>query len=132
MVRYIGLAVHKQFIEICILDGSGKPIFRGKTTCRREELQKFVEANLKRTDRVALESTTNTWPVVEILRPQVAQVVVGNSLKIKAIAEAKVKTDKVDAEVLSQLLRCDNRRRSGSPTTERGKCGPGSRTAVPS
>jgi hypothetical protein len=28
-------------------------------------------------------------------------------LKTKAIAEAKVKTDKVDAEVLAQLLRCD-------------------------
>ncbi|WP_145286175.1 IS110 family RNA-guided transposase [Pirellulimonas nuda] len=28
-------------------------------------------------------------------------------MKTKAIAEAKVKTDKVDAEVLAQLLRCD-------------------------
>lgn len=28
-------------------------------------------------------------------------------MKTRAIAEAKVKTDKVDAEVLSQLLRCD-------------------------
>jgi transposase len=107
MVRYIGLDVHKQFIEVCILDGSGKSIFRGQTSCRREELQKFVKANLKRTDRVALESTTNTWPVVEIIRPHVAQIVVGNPLKIKAIAEAKVKTDKVHAEVLAQLLRCD-------------------------
>lgn len=31
----------------------------------------------------------------------------GNPLKTKAIAEAKVKTDKVDALVLAQLLRCD-------------------------
>jgi transposase len=30
-----------------------------------------------------------------------------NPMKTKAIAEAKVKTDKVDAEVLAQLLRCD-------------------------
>lgn len=107
MVRYIGLDVHKRFIEVCILDESGKPIFRGKTGCLREEIQKFAQAKLKRTDRVALEATTNTWPVVEILRPLVSQVVVGNPLKIKAIAEAKVKTDKVDAEVLAQLLRCD-------------------------
>jgi transposase len=34
-------------------------------------------------------------------------VVVSNPLKTKAIAEAKIKTDKVDAEVLAQLLRCD-------------------------
>lgn len=35
------------------------------------------------------------------------QIVIGNPLKTKAIAEAKIKTDKVDAEVLAQLLRCD-------------------------
>ena len=70
-------------------------------------LIRFAKAKLKRTDQVALESTTNTWPVVEILRPFVAQIVVGNPLKIKAIAEAKIKTDKVDAEVLAQFLRCD-------------------------
>jgi transposase len=57
---------------------------------------------------VALESTTNTWPVVDVPRPFVAKIVVGNPLKIKAIAEAKIKTDKVDAEVLAQLLRCDS------------------------
>jgi transposase len=107
MVRYIGLDVDKRFIEVCILDGSGKPAFRGKASCVREELIRFAKAKLKRTDQVALESTTNTWPVVEILRPFVARIVVGNPLKTKAIAEAKVKTDKVDAEVLAQLLRCN-------------------------
>lgn len=56
---------------------------------------------------MALEATTNTWAVVELLRPHVKQIVIGNPLKTKAIAEAKIKTDKVDAEVLAQLLRCD-------------------------
>lgn len=107
MVRYIGLDVHKRFIEVCILDASGKPVFRAKTSCQREELQRFAKARFKRTDRVALEATTNTRPVVEILQPFVAEIVVGNPLKIKAIAEAKIKTDKVDATVLAQLLRCD-------------------------
>ncbi len=107
MTRYVGMDVHKQFIEVCILDEAGKPLFRGRTSCRRDDLLAFAKAKLTSTDRVALEATTNTWPVVEILRPLVAQVVVGNPLKTKAIAEAKVKTDKVDAEVLAQLLRCD-------------------------
>lgn len=84
-----------------------KPTFRGKTGCTRDELVAFAKSKLKPTDQVALESTTNAWPVVEILRPFVARIVVGNPLKTKAIAEAKVKSDKVDAEVLAQLLRCD-------------------------
>jgi hypothetical protein len=33
-------------------------------------------------------------------------VAIANPLKVKAIAEAETKTDKVDAEVLAQLLRC--------------------------
>jgi transposase len=77
MVRYIGLDIHKRFIEVCILDESGKPVFRGKTGCLREEIQKFAQAKLKRTDRVALDAKANTSPVMEILRPLVSKVVVG-------------------------------------------------------
>ncbi len=107
MIRYVGLDVHKRFIEVCILDGQGKVLFRGRADCERERWNDSPAGDLKKTDRVALEATTNTWPIVEILRPFVAAIVVGNPLKTKAIAEAKVKTDKVDAEVLAQLLRCD-------------------------
>src|SRR6478735_8831747 len=107
MARYVGLDVHKHFIEVCTLNSQGKIIFRGRTGCLRPELVAFARANLKRTDRIALEATTNTWAVVDVLRPFVSEIVVGNPLKTRAIAEAKVKTDKVDAEVLAQLLRCD-------------------------
>jgi len=31
----------------------------------------------------------------------------GPTLKVKAIAEAKIKTDKIDATTLAHLLRCD-------------------------
>jgi len=42
-----------------------------------------------------------------LLEPRVARVVVSNPMKTRAIAEAKVKTDKVDAAVLAQLLAAD-------------------------
>jgi transposase len=69
-------------------------------------LLKFAE-ELTKDDSVALEVTTNAWAVADLIQPFVGRVVVSNPLKTKAIAEAKVKTDKVDAEVLAQLLRCD-------------------------
>ena len=56
---------------------------------------------------IGLGSGRAVWAVVDILKPFVAEVGVSNPLKTKAIAEAKIKTDKVDAEVLAQLLRCD-------------------------
>lgn len=107
MIRFVGLDVHKHFIEVCVIDRKGKVLSRSRVDCRRDELERFATQDLRKTDRVALEATTNTWPVVDILRPRVAQLVVGNPLKTKAIAEAKVKTDKVDAEVLAQLMRCE-------------------------
>jgi transposase len=107
MTRYVGLDVHKRFIEYCIVDAAGKRLARGRTTCFAAALEGFATTVLEPTDQVALEASTNTWAVAAILRPHVACVVVSNPLRTKAIAEAKVKTDKVDAHVLAQLLRCD-------------------------
>jgi transposase len=106
-MRYIGVDLHKRSLEVCALDAGGKRLFRMSVDCDRTALEEFARKHLRKTDKLAVEATTNTWSVTEILRPFVAAVVVGNPLQIKAIAQAKVKTDKIDAEVLAQLLRCD-------------------------
>lgn len=106
-VRYVGIDIHKEIAVSCILDKQGTVLQRQRCSCTREALEQFSRCSLQATDKVALEATTNTWAVVEILKPFVAEVVVSNPLKTKAIAEAKIKTDKVDAEVLAHLLRCD-------------------------
>src|SRR4051794_39571631 len=71
-----------------------------------EALRVFADS-LAPTDEVALEATGNTNAIVRALRGRVARIVVGNPQKTRAIAEAKVKTDKVDAAVLAQLLAAD-------------------------
>ena len=105
--RYVGLDVHKDVVEYYILDAAGKKIDGGRIVCEQSVLMRFATKTLSPKDHVALEATTNTWSVVDILEPHVAKIVVGNPLKTKAIAEAKVKTDKIDAMILAQLLRCD-------------------------
>jgi transposase len=92
---------------VCALDQRGKVLFRDTVACRREALVAFAKAKLRKTDQLAVEATTNTWAVADILRPFVAAVTVGNPLQIKAIAQAKVKTDKIDAQVLANLIRCE-------------------------
>ncbi|QDU89373.1 Transposase IS116/IS110/IS902 family protein [Pirellulimonas nuda] len=106
MKRFIGLDVHKAVVEVCVIDEKGERVFRRRIDCTREALLRFAE-ELTGEDSVALEVTTNAWAVADLLRPFVGRIVVSNPMKTKAIAEAKVKTDKVDAEVLAQLLRCD-------------------------
>ena len=105
--RYVGLDVHKEVVEYCILATEGKKLDGGNFICEQSILIHFAQHVLSPKDHVALETTTSTWTVVDILEPFVEKIVVGNPLKTKIIAEAKVKTDKVDAMILAQLLRCD-------------------------
>jgi len=106
-VRYVGLDVHKRVVEACFVDQAGNVVHRERFALNRRTLQTFATKILRPTDQVALEATTNCWAVADALRPHVARVLVSNPMATKAIAQAKVKTDKVDAHVLAQLLRCD-------------------------
>lgn len=103
-VRYVGLDVHKKIVQACILTSEGE-IVQTRFPCTREQLERFAQYELRPEDRVVLEASTNTWGVVEILRRHVANVTVSNPMLTKAIASAKIKTDKVDAFVLASLLR---------------------------
>lgn len=108
MLRFVGLDVHKRILQVCIIDAKGNVLVKERLEdFNREKLLDFARTILTPQDRVALEATTNAWAVARLLRPFVAEVVASNPLTTKAIAQAKVKTDKIDAEVLAQLLRCD-------------------------
>ncbi|MEO0250147.1 MAG: IS110 family transposase [candidate division WOR-3 bacterium] len=54
-----------------------------------------------------LEATRNWTVMHDWLEGMVDEVHLAHPLKVKAIAEAKIKTDKIDAKVLAHLLRCD-------------------------
>ncbi|MGH9208124.1 MAG: IS110 family transposase [Acidimicrobiales bacterium] len=107
MLLYAGLDVHKRVVEACVLDHAGTPVHRERFDLTPANLVAFATTRLGLQAQVVVEATTNTWAVVRVLKPHVAQVIVSNPLQTKAIAQAKVKTDKVDALVLAQLLRCD-------------------------
>ncbi len=105
-MAFAGLDVHKKETEAVVIDAAGQVLLRERFATRRELLERFARAHLSQC-AVALEATTNTWAVVSVLAPLVAEVAVSNPLRTRAIAESKIKTDKVDALALAQLLRCD-------------------------
>ena len=55
-------------------------------------------------DEVVIEATGNCMAVSRVLSPFVRRVVIANPLQVKAIAHARVKTDKVDAGTLASLF----------------------------
>src|SRR2546425_1507038 len=102
-MRCLGLDVHKDFAEVAeaLPGGAARPLGRIRTT--PAELRAFAES-LGPDDQVALEATINTFAIAKLLEEHAGRVVVSNPMRTRAIADAKIKTDKVDAAVLAQLL----------------------------
>jgi transposase len=100
-MRVIGLDVSRTVAEIAYLEG-GRIQPGGRVELVSPALQGFAK-RLRRSDEVVLEATGNTAAIVAALKPYVARVIVANPLQVRLIAEAKVKTDKIDAAVLAQL-----------------------------
>lgn len=107
--RFIGLDVHKKMIEACVLDAAGQKVHGEQFACTPAELERFARQYMGPNVAVALEATSNTWAVCNVLDQfrHGGLLKVSNPLKTRAIAEANIKTDKVDASVIGQLLRCD-------------------------
>jgi hypothetical protein len=122
-MRTFGLDVHKRFAEVAVIeDGEIRRVGR----IENGELEAFART-LGPQDHVVLESTALTWPIAELLGRFAGKVTVSNPMRTKAIASAKVKTDKVDAKVLAQLGRRTSCPRYGRRMRSRGCCGGGSR-----
>src|SRR3954453_3111470 len=103
--RCFGLDVHCEFAQVAICQ-DGRVRHAGQIPATPEGLRLFADS-LAPSDEVALEATCNTHAIAKLLEGRVARVVISNPQKTRAIAEAKVKTDKVDAAVLAQLLAVD-------------------------
>jgi transposase len=104
---YFGLDVHKKFIQICKLSKEGNILANYQVGGDAGSINNFAKT-LKETDSVVLETTFNSWAVYDLLKTNSkAKIIVSDSNQVKAIAHAKVKTDKVDAEILARLLKAD-------------------------
>jgi transposase len=90
-------------MNISAMDDEGHVLKEVKLPAEPDELIKFSESIPANSDIVIESSSTWYW-AYRILSER-HDVVLSNPLKTKAIASAKVKTDKVDAFTLANLLR---------------------------
>jgi len=102
-MRTFALDVHKNFSEVAVHEG-GQVRRVGRVETR--DLRAFAAA-LEPTDHVVLESTSVSWAIVDLLAEHAGKITMSNPMQTKAIAQAKVKTDKVDAKVLAKLGAAD-------------------------
>jgi transposase len=101
MGRVIGMDIHRTFAEVVFWE-AGRLRPAGRVDMTKAGLEGFGRT-LSKQDEVVVEATGNAMAVVRALEPHVARVIVANSVQVKAIAHAHVKTDKIDAGVLASL-----------------------------
>lgn len=100
-MRAVGLDIHRNFAEAAeIRDGVARQL--GRFDLVRDKVIAFAK-HLGREAEVVIEATGNTLAVAKLMAPYVRRVVIANPLQVRAIAHAKVKTDKIDALVLAKL-----------------------------
>jgi len=100
-MRVIGLDVHRSMAVVGALENR-RLTSGGRIDLTRDAVIAFGR-KLRPDDEVVIEATVNTAAIVHLLRPFVRRVVIANPLQVRAIAHAKIKTDKIDAAVLAKL-----------------------------
>src|ERR671912_1261006 len=100
-MRVIGLDIHRVFAEAVMLeDGVVRRL--GRIGMTRDHLAAFART-LTRDDHVVVEATGNASAVAEVIGPYVGRVVIADPRQVRLIAEARIKTDVIDATVLARL-----------------------------
>lgn len=108
MQTYIGVDYHRGYSYMTAMDEKGKIYKQGRVANQLEAVKEFInQASANGNSAAVLEATRNWTVMHDWLEELVEEVHLAHPLKVKAIAEARIKTDKIDARVLAHLLRCD-------------------------
>lgn len=103
--QYIGLDVHKSFIQGCILDEEGRVILEQKFKNDPQSMDTFL-LNVHREDsKIVLESCSTWQYAYDYLDDAGYNVALANPLQVALIAKSRKKTDRNDAKILADLLR---------------------------
>ncbi len=103
---YIGLDVHKKLISYCVKDASGRIHAQDKIAATRYDLDVWMKT-LPGPWMAAMEATMFTGWIYDHLKPHAVALKVAHPLMLRAIAVAKKKNDRIDADKICDALRCD-------------------------
>src|SRR5437879_4031212 len=106
MSVYVGIDVHRKRSQVAVIDAEGEVLANRNVPNGVEPIVKVI-GGLPPGTPAALEAAFGTGWLVELLEGYGFDPHLVHPLRCKAIASARLKNDKVDAEILAQLLRAD-------------------------
>jgi len=113
MSAYVGLDVHKDFTFATVLDQTGRVVVQRKLA---NEHVSFLESF--NVERIGLEASTHVVPLYRTLVNRGFRVEGSHPKKTRYIAEARIKSDKVDSRAIAELVRLDALPKSYMPPPE--------------
>jgi len=104
---HVGVDLHQRFCYMTALEARGKILEAGPVTNEGAALRKYFRRFRGQEVQVAVEAC-GFWPAFrQVVEPEVKRLVLVHAQRVKAIASAKWKNDRVDSQTLAHLLRCD-------------------------
>ena len=107
---YAALDLGQKNIQVVLKNRDGKIIKENKIQRNTKKILEFIDNSSDKDHNnidIVMESGYNYQYLYDLLQDEGYNVKVAHPLMVKAIAYAKVKTDKVDARILADLLRMD-------------------------
>ena len=100
---YLGIDLHLKRTYMVLMDDKGTVIDKGRIS--NQEITKYLQEKVPQETYAVLEATRN-WPFMyDLLDEHVQKVDLVHAKGVRAIANAAVKTDQIDASTLAHLAR---------------------------
>lgn len=101
---FIGLDVHKRYSYATVIDAQGQMVSETKFLNTLEELDQFL-LEIEAGSEFVMEASANWERLYDHIEERGFTATLAHPLKVRAIAAAKIKTDRLDSQKLAQLLR---------------------------
>ncbi len=103
-MNYMGIDQHNQYCYMTIMDKEGNVLKSDAVWNDRDEIKRFLDGVGGETKAV-VEAGRASYRMVDLLEEMDVELMMADPAQVKAIAYAKIKTDKRDSKVLADLLR---------------------------
>jgi transposase len=103
-MHYMGIDHHKQYSHITVLDEKGEVIKADRVGNTRKEVEVFLR-DLDGKIEGVIEAGYSHYTMMDLMESEGVSMKIAHPEQVKAIAKAKIKTDKRDSRILAYLLR---------------------------
>ncbi len=105
MQLYAGLDVHSAFTVVTVKDEAGNVVWQLKVPTNEKGFEQLLGKFTRHELHAVFEASRSWTYVAPLIRKHAKHVVMAHPLRVRAIADARIKTDAIDSNTLADLLR---------------------------